>query len=155
MSSYLPSVIRFDQVRPRPIRWLWEPYLARGKLALLDGDPGAGKSLFTADLAARLSRGRRLPDGSRPGRKARVLFLNAEDGLDETLRPRLQPRLADRPRAAKEFLDEGEAAGYCARTLERAKKRLGIVAERVQSSGRAAWFWAGAAASPNGADERR
>ena len=65
MSTDSPPVIRFDEVLPAPIRWLWEPYLARGKLALLDGDPGAGKSLVTADLAARLSRGGPLPDGSR------------------------------------------------------------------------------------------
>jgi AAA domain len=93
--SYIPPVVRFDQIRPRPIQWLWEPYLARGKLALLDGDPGAGKSFFTADLAARLSRGGRLPDGSRRRRKSAVLFLNAEDGLEDTLQPRLEAAGAD------------------------------------------------------------
>ena len=41
MSLYIPPVVRFDQVRAVPIRWLWEPYLARGKLAVLDGDVGS------------------------------------------------------------------------------------------------------------------
>ncbi len=41
--------------------WLWEPYLARGKLAVFDGDPGTGKSFVTVDLAARVSRGAALP----------------------------------------------------------------------------------------------
>ena len=95
MSSDYLSTICFDQIRSRPIHWLWEPYLARGKLAVLDGDPGVGKSFFTADLAARLSRGGRMPDGSWRRRKSPVLFLNAEDGLDDTLRPRLEAAGAD------------------------------------------------------------
>ncbi|HVS36916.1 MAG TPA: AAA family ATPase [Gemmataceae bacterium] len=65
MTPCFPPVVRFDQVRAVPIRWLWEPYLARGKLAVLDGDVGVGKSFFAVDLAARLSRGGRTPDGSR------------------------------------------------------------------------------------------
>jgi hypothetical protein len=48
-----PACFRLDRIPVRPIHWLWRPYLAWGKLALLDGDPGAGKSLLTADLAAR------------------------------------------------------------------------------------------------------
>jgi hypothetical protein len=50
-----PACFRLDRIPVRPIHWLWRPYLACGKPALLDGDPGAGKSLLTADLAARLS----------------------------------------------------------------------------------------------------
>ena len=52
-----PTCFRLDRIPVRPIHWLWRPYLACGKLALLDGDPGAGKSLLTADLAARLTCG--------------------------------------------------------------------------------------------------
>ncbi len=90
-----PTCFRLDRIQVRPIHWLWRPYLAFGKLALLDGDPGAGKSLFTADLAARLTRGGRMPDGSWRRKKANVLFLNAEDALDDTLRPRLDAAGAD------------------------------------------------------------
>jgi AAA domain len=90
-----PACFRLDRIPVRPIHWLWRPYLACGKLALLDGDPGAGKSLLTADLAARLTRGGRMPDGSWRRRKANVLFLNAEDALDDTLRPRLDAAGAD------------------------------------------------------------
>src|SRR5438874_3237412 len=99
-----------SNVRPETVRWLWEPYLPRGKLALLDGDPGVGKSLLTIDLAARLSRGGPLPDGSMAGlceagpavaglceagpgsqspttgRPHTTLFLSAEDDLDTTRR---------------------------------------------------------------------
>ncbi len=90
-----PACFRLDRIPVRPIHWLWRPYLACGKLALLDGDPGAGKSLLTADLAARLTRGGRMPDGTWRRRKANVLFLNAEDALDDTLRPRLDAAGAD------------------------------------------------------------
>ncbi len=60
------ACFRLDRVPVRPIHWLWRPYLARGKLALLNGDPGAGESLLTADLAARLSGGSACAEG-RPG----------------------------------------------------------------------------------------
>jgi hypothetical protein len=53
------ACFRLDRIPMRPIHWLWRPYLARSKLALLDGDPGADKPLLTADLAARPTRGRR------------------------------------------------------------------------------------------------
>jgi AAA domain len=90
-----PACFGLDRIPVRPIHWLWRPYLACGKLAVLDGDPGAGKSLFTVDLAARLTRGGRMPDGSWRRKKANVLFLNAEDALDDTLRPRLDAAGAD------------------------------------------------------------
>jgi hypothetical protein len=76
------------------IKWLWESRLARGKLALVDGDPALGKSAAILDLAARLSAGKSWPDGSRcePGG---VVLLNAEDGLADTIRPRLDVAGAD------------------------------------------------------------
>ena len=51
------KAIPLAQITPTAVSWLWEPYLARGKLAVLDGDPGTGKSFATIDLAARISRG--------------------------------------------------------------------------------------------------
>ena len=84
----------------RPVRdWLWEPYIPRGKLAILDGDPGVGKSLLTLDLAARLSRGGPLPDGKPSGRPHVTLLLSAEDGAADTIRPRAEAA-GRRPRAA-------------------------------------------------------
>lgn len=77
-------------VVPETVRWLWEPYLARGKLAVLDGDPGTGKSLVVIDLAARLSRGGTMPSGPvRFGARETVLLLNAEDDARDTIRPRV------------------------------------------------------------------
>ena len=75
---------------PRPIQWLWPGRLALGKLAILDGDPGLGKSLLALDLCARLSVGRPWPDGTPSPGPAACLVLNGEDGEDDTVLPRLQ-----------------------------------------------------------------
>lgn len=68
-----------SELTTTPIDWLWPGYLAVGSLAILDGDPGLGKSLLTLDLAARLSTGRPWPDGAAsPGPRA-ALVVGAED----------------------------------------------------------------------------
>jgi len=84
-----------SQVTARPVSWLWPGRLALGKLALLDGDPGLGKSLLALDLCARLSTGRPFPDGTPSPGPANSLVLNAEDGLEDTIRPRLEALGAD------------------------------------------------------------
>jgi hypothetical protein len=84
-----------SHVRPETIRWLWKPYLPLGKLAVLDGDPGVGKSFLTIDLAARLSRGGPLPDGTPPGGPHVTLLVGAEDDAGDTTRPRAEAAGAD------------------------------------------------------------
>jgi hypothetical protein len=94
-------------VVPEPVRWLWEPYLARGKLAVLDGDPGTGKSLVVVDLAARLSRGGTMPNGPvRFGARETVLLLNAEDDARDTIRPRVLAAGGD-PKRVRVFAAPG------------------------------------------------
>ncbi len=90
----LLSVLRMADVEPENVRWLWQPYIALGKLTLLEGDPGIGKSWITAALAAAVSRGRGL-SGMEVDEPANVLMLSAEDGLADTLRPRLDAVGAD------------------------------------------------------------
>src|SRR6185437_677137 len=79
----------------RPVSWLWPGRLALGKLAILDGDPGLGKSLVTLDLCARLSTGRPFPDDSAGPGPAAALILNGEDSAHDTVRPRLEALGAD------------------------------------------------------------
>ena len=76
--------------QPRTLNWLWEPYLARGTLAVLDGDPGVGKSLIAIDLLARVIENRPMPDGSpsRSGPNQQVIYTNNEDHQDLTVMPR-------------------------------------------------------------------
>jgi hypothetical protein len=88
-------VRRLSEVAPRPCSWLWPGRLALGKLAMLDGDPGLGKSLLALDLCARLSTGRPLPDGSPGPGVCSSLVLNAEDGTEDTVSLRLQALGAD------------------------------------------------------------
>ena len=86
-----------SEVEPERVGWLWPGRLPLGKLAVLDGDPGLGKSALTLDLAARVSAGFELPDGGRCG-PAGVVLLSAEDGLEDTIRPRLDAAGADTER---------------------------------------------------------
>jgi RecA-family ATPase len=55
--------VLLSEVKPERVRWLWEGRIARGKLNLVDGDPGTGKSAMTTDLAARVTAGKPWPDG--------------------------------------------------------------------------------------------
>ncbi len=84
-----------SELDPRPVEWLWPGHLALGRLALLDGDPGLGKSLIALDLCARLSRGAAWPDGTPAPGAWPSLVLQAEDSPHDTLRPRLQSLGAD------------------------------------------------------------
>jgi putative DNA primase/helicase len=85
---------RVADITPRPIDWLWQPRLARGKITLIAGDPGLGKSQIGIDLHARLSSGNYWPDGTRAPR-ANSIILSAEDAASDTLRPRLEAADAD------------------------------------------------------------
>lgn len=89
-----PVLVRLADVQPEAVTWLWPGRIARGKLTLLVGDPGVGKSMLTIDLAARISRGAAFPDGSQaPG--GAVIVLTAEDGVADTVRPRLDAMMGD------------------------------------------------------------
>src|SRR5215217_7378050 len=76
-----------SSVEPEEVEWLWPSWLALGKLALVDGDPGLGKSAITLDLTARVSAGKGFPDGA-TCEAAGVVLLSAEDGLADKIRPR-------------------------------------------------------------------
>jgi hypothetical protein len=84
------------EVEPVEVSWLWPGRIPLGRLTILDGDPGLGKSSVTLDLTARVTRGRAMPDGSIGlGAPAGVVLLGAEDGLADTVRPRLDAAGAD------------------------------------------------------------
>jgi hypothetical protein len=80
-----------SDVPAQPVEWLWEGRIPCGKLTLLDGEPGSGKSSLALDLAARVSRGAAMPmtrgAGSEP---ADVIVFNDDDNLADTIRPRLE-----------------------------------------------------------------
>jgi len=85
------QLISFDQIQPESVKWLWPGRIPLGKITILQGDPKVGKSTVALDLAARVTRCGVMPDGrSSPGdAPAGVVVLTAEDGLADTVRPRL------------------------------------------------------------------
>lgn len=126
-------VVRLDTVRPERIQWLWPGRLAAGKLHLLAGDPGLGKSTVTLDVAARLSRGATWPDGASGGAPCDVLLLQAEDGLADTVRPRLDQLGADVARVhAITGVVAPESDGWIA--LDRDLAAIRGVAERTRAA---------------------
>lgn len=90
-------ITRLSDVTPSAMRWLWPGRVPFGKVTVLDGDPGLGKSLLSLDLAARTSTARPMPDGafSDLSDPAGVVILSAEDDLSDTIRPRLEAAGAD------------------------------------------------------------
>jgi len=92
-----PVSVRLSDVEPERVGWLWPARIPYGKLTVLDGDPGTGKSTLTLDLAARVSNGGRMPDDVMPEKpgKAGVVLVSAEDGAGDTIRPRLDAAGAD------------------------------------------------------------
>jgi len=76
-------------VQPQPINWLWPNRIALGKLTMIAGDPGLGKSLLSIDLAKHVTKGIRWPVDDTPCPIGDVILLSAEDDLADTIRPRL------------------------------------------------------------------
>jgi hypothetical protein len=89
------SLTRLADVEPETVRWLWPRRIPVGKLVTLDGDPGLGKSTLALDIAATVTRGGTWSDGTECEHSGDVLLLSAEDGLADTVRPRLDAAGAD------------------------------------------------------------
>jgi putative DNA primase/helicase len=89
-----PVLVRLSDVTPEQVAWLWKGRLPIGKMVIVEGDPDTGKSWLTLAIAAAVTTGAVLPGGE--GREpADVLILTAEDGLADTVRPRLDEMGAD------------------------------------------------------------
>jgi hypothetical protein len=84
-----PIVTYLHTVAAEQVDWLWQARFARGKYTLIAGEPGIGKTHLMTDATARITRIGRWPDGT-PAPTGRVLWLTAEDGLADTLRPRIE-----------------------------------------------------------------
>jgi len=89
------AVVRASKVMPERVRWLWSGRIPLGKLTVLDGDPGLGKSTITLDLGARITTGSPLPGSEDRFGPTNVVLLSAEDGVADTIRPRLEAAGAD------------------------------------------------------------
>lgn len=88
------KIIRMSDVELTPVDWLWKPYLPFGKLSVLQGNPGEGKTYFAMHLAAACTNGKLLPNMERM-EPFNVIYQPAEDGLGDTVKPRLIEAGAD------------------------------------------------------------
>ena len=88
------KIIRMSDVELTQVEWLWKPYLPFGKLSVLQGNPGEGKTYFAMHLAAACTNGKLLPNMERM-EPFNVIYQTAEDGLGDTVKPRLIEAGAD------------------------------------------------------------
>ena len=99
------KIIRMSDVELTPVDWLWKPYLPFGKLSVLQGNPGEGKTYFAMHLAAACTNGKLLPNMERL-EPFNVIYQTAEDGLGDTVKPRLIEAGADLDRVL--VIDDSE-----------------------------------------------
>lgn len=131
-----------ESIQPKPVRWLWNGWLAQGKLHILAGAPGTGKTTIALRIAATVTRGGRWPDGS-ASPAGSVLIASFEDDPKDTLAPRLLAMGADMSRikfvtAAREgdklrCLDAGDHASLLAAAISEHDARL-VIADPVISA---------------------
>jgi len=89
------KLINMDDIEAKKIEWLWHPYVPYGKITIVQGDPGEGKTTFVLQLAALLSKGEPLPMSSEKTDPINIIYQTAEDGLEDTIKPRLMTANAD------------------------------------------------------------
>lgn len=94
----------YSEVKSVPVEWLWYPYIPSGKITLLQGDPGDGKSTMMMNLIACLTNAEFAPNGQKIAVPKRVIYQCSEDGVADTIKPRLEASGADCNRVA--FIDE-------------------------------------------------
>lgn len=90
------KIFSMSEVQSREVSWLWYPYIPYGKLTIIQGDPGEGKTTFVLNLAAKLSKGLGFETkNENSDNPISVIYQTAEDGLSDTVKPRLEEAGAD------------------------------------------------------------
>lgn len=112
------ELIRMSDIQPEEVQWLWYPCIPLGKLTVIQGDPGEGKTTFVLAVIAALTKGEALPERE-PLDPVNILYQTAEDGLADTIRPRLDALGAD-----------------CSRVLviDESKRELSLGDERIRQA---------------------
>jgi len=115
----------FNQIEAKKVSWLWYPYIPAGKITIVQGDPGEGKTTMMLQLAALLTQGKPMPDGSQSKDACSVIFQGAEDGISDTIKPRLIEAGADCSRIAFIDPEEGRPLSLGDSRFERAIRETG------------------------------
>lgn len=101
------KLLSMRDIQSERVQFLWEPYIPRGKISIVQGDPGDGKTTLMLAVAAAVTTGAALPGNGGMTVPAGVIFQTAEDGLADTIKPRLEQLGADCARV--HLIDENEA----------------------------------------------
>lgn len=102
------KLIKMNEVEAKKVKWLWYPYIPYGKITLIQGDPGDGKTTFILAVTALLTNGKPMPECKDTAEPVTVIYQTAEDGLSDTIKPRLEEVGADCSRVI--VIDESEQA---------------------------------------------
>ena len=100
-------LIKMSDVEATKVEWLWYPYIPYGKVTIIQGDPGEGKTTLILNLAALLSKGEKLPESMDRSEPINIIYQTAEDGLSDTVKPRLIAANADDERIT--VIDESKS----------------------------------------------
>ena len=84
------KMIKMSEIQSQKVEWLWYPFIPYGKLTIVQGDPGDGKTTLILNIAAKLSKGEGLDDNMKLCEPLNVIYQTAEDGLADTVKPRLE-----------------------------------------------------------------
>ena len=113
------QMIKMSEIQSQEVSWLWYPFIPYGKLTIIQGDPGDGKTTLVLNIAAWLSKGEGLDSDMKLSEPVNVIYQSAEDGLADTVKPRLELAGADCERIL--VIDEKE-------------KSLSMVDERLEKA---------------------
>ena len=113
------EIIKLSDVQRQEVEWLWYPYLPAGKISMLQGDPGDGKTTLSLTIAAYLTKGLPLPEKESGSEPVTVIYQNAEDGLADTIKPRLEDAGADCERVVV-INDNIDPLTFCDKRIEEA-----------------------------------
>ena len=115
------NLIKMSEIQSEEIEWLWYPFIPYGKLTIIQGDPGDGKTTLALNIAAKLSKGESLDEEMKISEPINIIYQTAEDGLADTVKPRLELADADCERIL--VIDESsEALSMADERLEEAIK---------------------------------
>jgi len=89
------EITYYSAIIAKAVNWLWYPYIPYGRITVIQGDPGEGKTTLALNIAALLSTGQAMPDGESPETAQNVIYQSTEDGIADTVKPRLTDAGAD------------------------------------------------------------
>ncbi len=128
-------LIRMSDITTEEVQWLWYPYIPYGKVTIIQGDPGEGKTSFVLAMIALLTNGEPLPEEDAISPPINVIYQSAEDGLADTIKPRLEQSGADCSRVL--VIDESDQElTLCDERLEQSVHETGarlIVLDPLQA----------------------